>query len=319
MLAQRYRGNPTIIGADLHNEPHSRATWGDGNPQTDWRLAAERAGNAILAVNPDWLMFVQGVQRVGNDWYWWGGNLIGARDFPVRLAAPNKLVYSTHDYGPGVYRQPWFSTPDFPSNLPSIWQKHWAYLQQEGIAPVFVGEFGGRSVGQDVEGVWQQSLLGFLRSNRMSYTYWSWNPNSSDTGGMLTDDWATLDQRKLAMLASYNAAPAGLDAPPLAGPPETTQITTAIGASLPPSGRAATVDRVPAADYRVPMPPPGARLAPGGPFDPDLNHVLAGVGGPNDPDPAHRQVRAHDEQLYLQVFGTPWPYAAYATGGGSSR
>jgi hypothetical protein len=75
MLARRYRGHPAVLGADLHNEPHGAATWGDGNRWTDWRLAAERAGNAILAVNPDWRIFVQGVERVGGDYYWWGGNL----------------------------------------------------------------------------------------------------------------------------------------------------------------------------------------------------------------------------------------------------
>src|SRR5215469_7919836 len=48
MLAQRYKNNPTVIGADLHNEPHDPATWGDGNPATDWRLAAEHAGDAVL-------------------------------------------------------------------------------------------------------------------------------------------------------------------------------------------------------------------------------------------------------------------------------
>jgi endoglucanase len=41
MLAQHYRGNDTIIGADLANEPHGPVTWGDGNPNTDWRMAAE--------------------------------------------------------------------------------------------------------------------------------------------------------------------------------------------------------------------------------------------------------------------------------------
>ena len=41
MLARHYRGNDTIIAADLANEPHGPATWGDGNPRTDWRLAAE--------------------------------------------------------------------------------------------------------------------------------------------------------------------------------------------------------------------------------------------------------------------------------------
>src|SRR5579883_3345944 len=55
-LAQRYAGNDAVVGADLHNEPHGPATWGDGNPATDWRLAAERAGDAILAANPHWLI-----------------------------------------------------------------------------------------------------------------------------------------------------------------------------------------------------------------------------------------------------------------------
>src|SRR5215469_1458240 len=61
MLAKHYKNNPTIVGADLHNEPHAPATWGDGNPATDWRLAAEKAGNAVLAVNPHWLIMVEGI------------------------------------------------------------------------------------------------------------------------------------------------------------------------------------------------------------------------------------------------------------------
>ena len=58
MLAKHYRNNPLVIGADLHNEPHGEATWGTGDPQTDWRLMAETAGDAILNVNPHWLIFV---------------------------------------------------------------------------------------------------------------------------------------------------------------------------------------------------------------------------------------------------------------------
>ena len=147
-LAQRYLGNTTVIGADLHNEPHGRATWGDNNHDTDWRLAAERAGNAILAINPDWLIFVEGIEkckdeRGADDWFWWGGNLMGAKQFPVRLSNPEKLVYSAHDYGIEVSDQGWFHDPNFPQNLPAIWEKHWAFLALGGLAPVLVGEFGG--------------------------------------------------------------------------------------------------------------------------------------------------------------------------------
>src|ERR1019366_7255021 len=60
-LATRYNGNTTVIGADLHNEPNNPATWGDGVLATDWRLAAERCGNAILAVNPNLLIIVEGI------------------------------------------------------------------------------------------------------------------------------------------------------------------------------------------------------------------------------------------------------------------
>ena len=40
-LAQRYANNPTVIGADLHNEPYN-GTWGGGGDQPTGRRAAER-------------------------------------------------------------------------------------------------------------------------------------------------------------------------------------------------------------------------------------------------------------------------------------
>ncbi len=48
MLADRYKNQTNVIGADLKNEPHGKASWGTGDLAIDWRLAAERAGNAIL-------------------------------------------------------------------------------------------------------------------------------------------------------------------------------------------------------------------------------------------------------------------------------
>ncbi|HLZ28150.1 MAG TPA: glycoside hydrolase family 5 protein [Chloroflexota bacterium] len=337
MLAQRYAGNPTVIGADLHNEPHGPATWGDGSPTTDWRLAAERAGNAILAVNPDWLIVVEGIEHYGNDWYWWGGNLAGVRDAGVRLSVPAKLVYSTHDYGPGVYGQAWFGAPDFPANLPKLWRDHWAFLEQDDLAPVLVGEFGGRSVGSDKEGVWQRTLLAYMRDNNLSYTYWAWNPDSGDTGGILADDWSTLDQSKLAMLTGYQwsadgSAPASVDvaqAQPAAADgsaPASVDVAQAQPAApVAAPAPAPAIAPAPAVPPIVAAPPaapgvvsvPGVPMpgyAAGGPFDPDPQHALGGVGGPNDPDAVHRQARARDEQLYLVVFGKPWQYAAYVKG-----
>jgi endoglucanase len=206
-LAQRYRGNPTVLGVDLHNEPRGPATWASDDPSTDWRLAAERAGNAILDVNPYLLIFVQGVERYGDDWYWWGGSLQGARSDPVRLSVPGRVVYSPHDYGPGVYAQPWFDSADFPSNLSSIWDAHWGYLAREQLAPVVLGEFGGRSVGADAEGVWQRALMAYVQHNGIGWLNWSFNPDSSDTGGLLADDWLTVEQEKAQLYLDHLAAP----------------------------------------------------------------------------------------------------------------
>ncbi|MCW2642423.1 MAG: glycoside hydrolase family protein [Dactylosporangium sp.] len=206
-LAVKYKNNPLVIGADLHNEPHAQATWGDGKQETDWRLAAERAGNAILKANPNWLIVVEGTENYqgpGGKGYWWGGNLQGAKDNPVRLSDPSKLVYSAHDYSPKVFGQNWFSDPNFPKNMPALWDSQWGHLVKSGTAPVILGEFGGRSVSEkDSEGVWQRALIDYLKQNKISYTYWAWNPNSGDTGGIVGEDWTTVNKDKMDLLKSY--------------------------------------------------------------------------------------------------------------------
>ncbi|MCW2930453.1 MAG: glycoside hydrolase family protein [Actinomycetia bacterium] len=204
MLAEHYRDNPLVIGADLHNEPCDPATWGTGNPQTDWRLMAEQAGDAILKVNPNWLVIVEGVSSNDGQSTWWGGDLAAAKAYPVQLSEPDHLVYEAHDYGPDVYNQPWFLAQNFPANLAGIWNANWAYLSEQNIAPVLLGEFGG-SVGDTTEGVWQKTLVAFLKQHHISYTYWCMNPNSGDTGGVLDNDWKTVDQAKLNLLHTYMA------------------------------------------------------------------------------------------------------------------
>ncbi len=199
MLARRYLGNDTVIGFDLHNEPHGSATWGDNNTATDWRLAAERAGNAILAINPKLLIIVEGIERVGSDYYWWGGNLSAAGANPVRLNVANQLVYSAHDYPASVYGQSWFYAPNYPSNLAAIWEAHWAYLITSNRAPVVLGEFGTRYQ-TTIDRQWFQTTANFIASRGMSFTFWSWNPNSGDTGGILQDDWRTINSEKQAVL-----------------------------------------------------------------------------------------------------------------------
>lgn len=212
-LAARYKGDPTVVGFDLHNEPHADGTepsgtgacWGCGDPARDWRLAAERGGNAVLQANPDLLIVVEGVScpsgATPNIWDsipdpdcgWWGGNLTMAGQFPVRLSNPRKLVYSAHDYGMSVSNQQrWFLDPTFPATLQPFWESMWGYLVRQNIAPVLLGEFGS-TLADPRDGVWMPALLNYVQSLGMSWTYWSLNPNSGDTKGLLLDDWTSID------------------------------------------------------------------------------------------------------------------------------
>ncbi|NEO85707.1 MAG: cellulase family glycosylhydrolase [Spirulina sp. SIO3F2] len=204
MLARRYQNQKNVIGADLKNEPHGPASWGTGDRKTDWRLAAERAGNAILNINPHWLIVVEGVEKnvPGQQLnHWWGGNLEGVKNYPVRLSHPKQLVYSPHEYGAGVHNQPWFNTPEFPNNLEQRWHIGFQYIAEENIAPILIGEFGGRKVdANSKEGIWQRRLVDYIDRQNLHFTYWSWNPNSGDTGGILRDDWRSIDQPKQALL-----------------------------------------------------------------------------------------------------------------------
>ncbi|MFE9022094.1 cellulase family glycosylhydrolase [Streptomyces sp. NPDC007808] len=209
-LAARYKGDSTVIGIDLHNEPHDPACWGCGDTARDWRLAAQRAGNAVLSVNPELLIMVEGVQSHNGTNGWWGGNLMGVAQYPVQLDVPNRLVYSAHDYATSVAQQPWFSDPSFPANLPAIWDKYWGYVFKQDIAPVWLGEFG-TTLQSAVDQKWLAELVKYLRStsahgaDSFHWTFWSWNPNSGDTGGILKDDWQTVDTVKDGYLASIKA------------------------------------------------------------------------------------------------------------------
>ncbi|MEU6275716.1 cellulase family glycosylhydrolase [Streptomyces populi] len=209
-LATRYRGNTAVIGIDLHNEPHDPACWGCGDTGTDWRLAAERAGNAVLSVNPSLLIFVEGVQTVNGLSGWWGGNLAGVATAPVRLNVAGRLVYSAHDYATSVAQQPWFSDPSFPANMPAVWDKYWGYIFKQNIAPVWLGEFG-TTLQSTVDQKWLAALVDYLRptstygADSFNWTFWSWNPNSGDTGGILKDDWQSVDTVKDGYLASVKA------------------------------------------------------------------------------------------------------------------
>jgi endoglucanase len=247
-LAKRYKGNPTVVGVDLRDEPHTAppgpwslatylhrgATWGPyrgiENKATDWRLAAERAGNAVLTVNPHLLIIVEGLQLYpdptqprGVDSYWWGGVLQPAGKYPVVLMVPHQLVYSPHEYGPNKASMPFFGRGMTYATLSRVWRKHWAYLMQDPRSPVpiFIGEFGtcGRASCIDSSvsgstGLWFRFFMQYLRANpQIGWAFWALN-GTSRLGDPCPDyivksDWYTVRLTPLLRALGRIEGPAG--------------------------------------------------------------------------------------------------------------
>ena len=122
---------------------------------------------------------------------------MGAGSAPVQLNVAGRVVYSAHDYPASVYPQSYFSASDYPSNLPGIWDRHWGYLKKNNVAPVLMGEFGSR-LATTSDQQWFNAMVSYLGTGAAGFhwTFWSWNPNSGDTGGILADDWQTVIQAK---------------------------------------------------------------------------------------------------------------------------
>lgn len=222
-MAGRYKDNDTIIAYDLKNEPHGKpyeadkaAIWNDSKSDNNWKYVAETAAARILAKNPNVLIMVEGTEIYptdinsnkdyhstnDDDYYfnWWGGNLRGVKDFPVNLGKyQDKLVYSPHDYGPTVYQQPWFEgSYDFDSLMRDCWQDNWFYIYKNNTAPLLIGEWGGFMKEPNLK--WMTCMRRLISENHLNHTFWCYNANSGDTGGLVLDDFSTWDEEKYAFV-----------------------------------------------------------------------------------------------------------------------
>jgi len=251
-LARRYRGDDAVIAFDLRNEPHTQgsgpwdlaaylhrsATWGPyrgvDNAATDWRLAAERAGNAVLAINPHLLMIVQGLplypdstQPNGVASSWWAGILTPVKRYPVELQVPHQLVYSVHEWGPRKHQMPWF-TPLTERSLQAALHRSWSFLLDNPVAPyaapLLLGEFGtcnetvqcvqDRQPGS--QGAWFQMLSRFIRRHPdLSWSFFAINGTNSNNcwadNGLLNAAWDNVSNGALqASLRSLQTSPGRL-------------------------------------------------------------------------------------------------------------
>jgi aryl-phospho-beta-D-glucosidase BglC (GH1 family) len=220
--AARYKNDDTIIAYDLKNEPHGkeyespRAKWDGSTDSDNWKYIAEKSAKAVLAKNPNVLILVEGIEiypkdtakngdfssKTNSDYHyaWWGGNLRGVKDNPVNLGRyQNKLVYSPHDYGPTVHQQPWLQgNYTFDSVMSDYWLDSWFYIHKDNTAPLLIGEWGGFMTEPNLK--WMTMMRRLIKENRLHHTFWCYNANSGDTGGLVGHDFTTWDEEKYAFV-----------------------------------------------------------------------------------------------------------------------
>jgi endoglucanase len=192
-LAAHYVNDTTILGCDLESDLRDPATWGGTDVTTDWRRAAERAGNAVLAANPNVLVFVEGVETFDGMSYWRGGNLRGVETLPVTLTIPDRLVYATQDFPSTATDTPplggvpsWFTVAAYPNNLPAVWDANWGYVFERNIAPVFLMGFGTRYA-SDSDKAWLAALVAYVQKYDLDFAYFALNQETADVGGIYTN------------------------------------------------------------------------------------------------------------------------------------
>ena len=201
-IARRYASNPLVAAMDIKNEPRPatlggrqlKPTWGTGG-LADFAAMYMTVGNLIHQINPHPLIICDGLS--------YAGDLTGVARHQVRLKEPDKVVYGLHDYS-------WFGHPRGQSQAAYAEQmtKAGGYILTRGIAPVWLGEFGGNAsqLSSPGGGAWWANLQAWMEETDIDWCWWALNPThgqSSSPGtsqilsywgapepyGLLTLDW----------------------------------------------------------------------------------------------------------------------------------
>ncbi|MFD7856510.1 glycoside hydrolase family 5 protein [Streptomyces microflavus] len=193
LLAERYRSNPRVVGADLRNEVR-RDVWDDPNwgrgDAHDWAAAAQRAGDRILKdANPDLLIMIEGINWAGIpvDGFWRDRpHLKPVATLSHTLVRSHKLVYAAHYYGytgprhSGATGIGETSDPRYRdlsrTELFAEMHRSSAYVadtpDRHFTAPVWISEFGVAKDADAADRAWFTNTVDFLVEHDLDFAYW---------------------------------------------------------------------------------------------------------------------------------------------------
>lgn len=244
-VAQMFASNPMVGYDLYNEPDSHNVTWETNSGGTPWTSAILAAANAIYTIDTQKLIFIEGTAQGALFSNWGDGfatddatvsqGISNPKNLFTQLASKpyvNQIVVSPHMYGPdGTNNQ----GPDHSDQTRAYadWSRLHGYLlnnflninntSKSGFCiasnchlyPIAVGEFGGRFDPADpyytkdvATNINIATYMGKLSNGKpapVSWFYWDWNPNSGNTGGILKDDWATIDCNKINYLKQYLA------------------------------------------------------------------------------------------------------------------
>ncbi len=160
-IANHYRGNGTVAGYDLLNEPF-------GAPSNDAVISAYKSlYNTVRSADPDHMIFLEAT------WGYWNWSMLPD---PASQGWTN-VVYSTHEY---QYNASQTAVEQGAANQVNDFNNHANYN-----VPGYIGEFNDFGYGA---GTWQSSVNAYTNAG-LSWTMWSYK----NIHGSLPDAWGLYD------------------------------------------------------------------------------------------------------------------------------
>ena len=83
--------------------------------------------------------------------------------------------------------------------MEEYWYDSWFFLLEEKVAPLLIGEWGGFMDGGPNE-KWMELIRDLMIDNHIHHTFWCFNENSGDTGGLVYDNFGKWDEEKYALV-----------------------------------------------------------------------------------------------------------------------
>lgn len=221
-IAERYKGNPSVIGYDLLNEPNlvianfppakrrllGRGEWSfpdewRGTPR-DYFALMTRVSQAINRIDPKMSIVVEGVGLWGNPINFNWMEIIDACNvvYSFHFYVPHKFTHAGRGKNsPALRYDPQKDQKRILAALKPVEE----FSQKYGV-PIFVGEFG-LNYHNEERGAkeWLEDVLGFFEQKGWSWTYWTYSIDFRNPEVILQGSEKKLSQAtdRLSVLKSY--------------------------------------------------------------------------------------------------------------------